>query len=214
MQPCMWFGRKKPEAFTAPTDIGDDPRRADPRHATESVTCLLGELLDISSSGMRVRCQGKPPFAVGGVSTVKLSFQGGHLHVTVQERWRRRSGWRAYQLGLKFVNTSPNVMAAIDSLVTFGFIAPDAAAREKPKPKNRKKVRVSIDLPDYYAVLRVQPDAEPEQIHTAYRRLARQYHPDANTSPDAQAKFISICQAYKILSDTQQRRSYDLRQAG
>jgi len=202
------------------SDHGQDPRRDSPRHPTEALSCLLGDVIDVSSTGVRVLCKGKPPFSVGALTTIKLAFQGGKLQVSVQERWRKRRGFRNYEIGLKFVRNSPNVMAAIDSLVTFGFINPDAKAqtgsssRAKSKSKSRPKICATIDLPDYYATLEVPHDAEADQVHAAYRQFARRYHPDANKAPGAEAKFIAVCEAYKVLSDASQRKSYDMRQAG
>ena len=210
----MWSGRNKPKRFRAPAGDGQDPRRASLRQPTETLSCLLGDVIDISATGVRIRCQGKPPFSTGAISTIKLTFKGGKLAVSVQERWRKRRYLRGYEIGLKFVNTSPNVTAAIESLVTFGFICPDSAAAERPKPKARPKLRVTVDLPDYYAALGVTPDADHEKVHAAYRRLARQHHPDINKEPGAESRFVGISEAYKVLSDPQQRRTYDLRQAG
>ncbi len=62
---------------------------------------------------------------------------------------------------------------------------------------------------DYYEVLGVSKDASDEEIKRAFRRLAKQYHPDVNKSPDAEAKFKEIGEAYAILSDPEKRRQYD-----
>jgi len=62
---------------------------------------------------------------------------------------------------------------------------------------------------DYYQVLRVDPAAEPEVIHAAYRRLAAMYHPDVDASPDASARMAEINQAYSVLKDPEQRAAYD-----
>jgi len=63
---------------------------------------------------------------------------------------------------------------------------------------------------DYYEVLGVSRDASPEEIKKAFRRLARQWHPDANKEdPDAEAKFRQIAEAYEVLSDPERRRRYD-----
>jgi molecular chaperone DnaJ len=63
---------------------------------------------------------------------------------------------------------------------------------------------------DYYAALGVSKDATPPDIKKAYRKLARKYHPDAN-SGDAKAeeKFKEISEAYGVLSDTTKRKEYD-----
>lgn len=62
---------------------------------------------------------------------------------------------------------------------------------------------------DYYEVLGVPKGASEEQIRKAYRGLARKYHPDVNDEPNAEDKFKEINEAYKILSDPEQKSKYD-----
>ncbi len=62
---------------------------------------------------------------------------------------------------------------------------------------------------DYYEVLGVGRDADENAIKSAYRRLARQYHPDVNKSDDAEERFKEINEAYEILSDADKRAAYD-----
>src|ERR1700728_5334938 len=63
---------------------------------------------------------------------------------------------------------------------------------------------------DYYGVLGVRRDADPDEIKKAYRRLARELHPDVNPDPETQERFKEITQAYEVLSDTEKRRMYDM----
>jgi len=62
---------------------------------------------------------------------------------------------------------------------------------------------------DYYEVLGVRRDATDAQIKSAYRKLARKYHPDVNKAPDAANKFKEATGAYEVLSDPQKRSAYD-----
>src|SRR5580692_8218420 len=63
---------------------------------------------------------------------------------------------------------------------------------------------------DYYGVLGVRRDADPDEIRKAYRRLARELHPDVNPDPETQERFKEITQAYEVLSDPGKRQMYDL----
>jgi molecular chaperone DnaJ len=69
---------------------------------------------------------------------------------------------------------------------------------------------------DFYAVLGVTKDADADQIKKAYRKLARQFHPDANAGDTkAEERFKEISEAYDVLSDESKRREYDeMRQYG
>ncbi|MER6944059.1 molecular chaperone DnaJ [Nonomuraea sp. NPDC000554] len=63
---------------------------------------------------------------------------------------------------------------------------------------------------DYYAVLGVPKTATPEEIKKAYRKLARQYHPDTNQGDSAkETKFKEVSEAYDVLSDSKSRKEYD-----
>jgi molecular chaperone DnaJ len=62
---------------------------------------------------------------------------------------------------------------------------------------------------DYYEVLGVPRNASNEDLKSAFRRLARQYHPDVNKEPDAEERFKEINEAYAVLSDADRRAAYD-----
>ncbi|MDQ1530599.1 MAG: molecular chaperone DnaJ [Microbacteriaceae bacterium] len=65
-------------------------------------------------------------------------------------------------------------------------------------------------MADHYEVLGVERDASSDEIKKAYRRLARQLHPDVNPGPEAAERFKDVTHAYDVLSDPRQRQEYDL----
>jgi len=62
---------------------------------------------------------------------------------------------------------------------------------------------------DYYEILGVQRNASAEELKSAFRKLARQYHPDVNKEADAEERFKEINEAYAVLSDDEKRAAYD-----
>src|SRR5712691_6498106 len=62
---------------------------------------------------------------------------------------------------------------------------------------------------DYYEVLGVSRTVTDDELKKSFRRLAKQYHPDANKEQGAEARFIEINEAYEVLSDPQKRATYD-----
>ncbi|MDF1500247.1 MAG: molecular chaperone DnaJ [Anaerolineales bacterium] len=65
------------------------------------------------------------------------------------------------------------------------------------------------DKRDYYEVLGIGRTASNDEIRSAYRRLAKQFHPDVNREDGAEERFKEINEAYAVLSDTERRASYD-----
>ncbi len=66
-----------------------------------------------------------------------------------------------------------------------------------------------MDKRDYYDVLGVAKNASADHIRSAYRKLARKYHPDVNKAGDAASKFKEATEAYEVLSDSEKRAKYD-----
>ena len=66
-------------------------------------------------------------------------------------------------------------------------------------------------MPSPYEILGLSPNASEKDVKSAYRKLAKQYHPDRNIgNKEAEAKFKQIAGAYAVLSDPVKRRNYDI----
>jgi len=66
-----------------------------------------------------------------------------------------------------------------------------------------------MEYRDYYKILGVERSATAEQVKTAYRRLARKFHPDVSKEKDAEARFKEVQEAYEVLKDSEKRAAYD-----
>lgn len=92
----------------------------------------------------------------------------------------------------------------------WSVIAPEAALRawfEPPKPAEAQAAPAPADT--LYGLLGVAQDADDALIKSAYRRMARQWHPDVCKEPDAREMFLRVKDAYDLLSDPLKRRKYN-----
>lgn len=71
-----------------------------------------------------------------------------------------------------------------------------------------------MEFKDYYGILGVEPSAGDAEIKTAYRRLARKYHPDVSKEKGAEEQFKAVNEAYEALRDPAKRKAYDQLRAG
>ena len=106
-----------------------------------------------------------------------------------------------YLSGILFEDESPRNASLNDK----------SHSREQAPPPPQSEAQG--DTHEYYEILQVNPVAEPETIHRVYRMLAQRYHPDNQDTGDAK-HFATVLEAYKVLSDPEQRAAYDLTREG
>src|ERR1041384_8137910 len=68
---------------------------------------------------------------------------------------------------------------------------------------------MAVEFKDYYGILGVDRSADEKAIKSAYRKLARKYHPDVAKGKDAGERFREVTESYEVLSDPEKRRRYD-----
>ncbi len=191
-----------------------DPRRRMTRHHTDAVRCPLGDIVDLSGAGMRIAVKGRCPIKVGQTVPMKLRTPHGSIAVAARAVWRRRTGLLGgCLLGFEFDGIKPGQAVALGTIARFGFIAQGrvkpAESQVKPDPNrvndHPEQIEATIVLAKYYERLGLPTDASPARIKDAYRRLARQHHPDVAPGPESQRRFIELREAYDLLIDQQRR---------
>jgi hypothetical protein len=94
---------------------GSNARRAG-RVRMEMVSSTLGEVLDLSATGARIRCSRKPDFAQGSELSVELDGIDGPFAVQAKVAWIRRAGLRKHEAGLEFVEPTDEVRKQLAAL--------------------------------------------------------------------------------------------------
>ncbi|GMI86586.1 DNA J protein A6 [Hibiscus trionum] len=105
---------------------------------------------------------------------------------------------------MSYMGSSNSGLFSRDSLPLLSFM------RSSQTSHRRRGARFVVRAEtDYYTVLGVSRNASKPEIKSAYRKLARSYHPDVNKDPGAETKFKEISNAYEVLSDDEKRSLYD-----
>lgn len=209
------------------------------------LSCRLGDVIDLSASGARVRSLSKPALAAGDGIKLHISNGTSRLELRARVVWvrRARESKMLFDVGVQFTELTPELTESIIEMARFGFIRPKAAPASGPSagakaasstggtphvdapkqsgnPKSSASesgpksgatgsVTASMEVEDLYAVLGVPAIATSEQIHGAFRALARTLHPDRNKAADANQQFARISKAYSVLRDPALRARYD-----
>ena len=92
---------------------GPNNRKAG-RVRCQQITCSLGEVRDLSATGLRVLCKRNEGISAGQVVCFRLyTLEGAELQVMVHVAWVRKAGWRKHEMGMKFLDVSPELRLAL-----------------------------------------------------------------------------------------------------
>jgi len=167
----------------------------------------LGEIVDISATGMQVRCKSSMAPAKGETASFELTGGEYSFAVTGIVRWVARPwfGARESTVGVEFVPSDHADRVRFEKIASWA-----ASGADGPPPEGSRRTATSdAEMPDLYALLGVAHDASTEAIRHAFRRVASVCHPDRNPGPEAAQRFTEYSKAYRVLRDAQLRERYD-----
>ncbi len=167
----------------------------------------MGEPIDLSTSGMRLVWDEKPPFARGELVTFTIHGGGRSMLVTGRVVRLRRDSSLRYDVGIAFHNLSPDHARQLESIVRFGFA--EAQEWSAQQQSRTRRPRISVPMIDYYQVLGVSRDADAATIRQAFHREAMRYHPDRNHDGEAARRFQQVHEAWAVLKDAGRRHEHD-----
>lgn len=186
------------------------PRR-DERFQTLGMSCPIGEIVDLSASGMKIRSKGKPDVIMGQSNQFVLKTSKQKLTVTGIVAWVRRHSMlsKQYEIGIRFTDSRAGMREALIAFAKFGFVGPDHGTKTQSGSSKRVVAKASIVVENHYKVLGVERTATEEEVRRAFWALAKAYHPDNNSDPAAEVKFRKINEAHEVLRDTDKRKCFD-----
>ncbi len=181
--------------------------RASDRYSASGLTCVLGEIEDISLSGIRVRCTGEVPINANEVLQLTIKRGSGSLKVVAKVVWVSRPLFSAAKMGLRFVEMDQTALRTLLESLCPGSTASSTL------PGGGQRVTetavATIEVEDLYAMLGISRDADDAQIRAAYHACAKKFHPDNNSDADAAQHFSNVSKAYSVLRDSEHRARYD-----
>lgn len=169
------------------------------------LSCDLGTIVDVSRHGIMLRTERPIQLQVGSEIVIELHAPTDTLQVKAKVMRFKRSGGRA-EIGLDFADLTESDRSSIDNLARFGRRSlPGVIVNEE----TRDRVVAALKMTDFYHLLGVSPQSSAEQIHAAYRLLARKYHPDVCKEEGALERFCLLNDAHSTLTSADRRQAYD-----
>ena len=162
----MFWPLRKPSSSVFGSN-GPERRRA-ARYDTTVLNCHLGEVLDLSATGLRVRCSGKPPLKQGDLTKITITSPSDGLYAAAMVAWIKRRGWKSFEMGLRFTDAKPALAYAAENMASSGLVR----GAEAPPQSQPRVPAAKVELVNHYSVLGVPYSASTQEIHAAFRLLA------------------------------------------
>lgn len=191
--------RKNSKAGSSTTEKGSAaPKvtRTSKRFDTRLTDSVLGSVVDLSVDGARIVTRSEPSVRAGHVFEIAISCADMKVFVLSRVAWTRKVDKTLWNIGLHFFDADIQSKADLERLL-------DHCAG------GRELLPTSVEIEDLYAVLGVARSASLDEIRSAYRRLARQFHPDHAPDQESSRQFSRISKSYMVLRDESLRRRYD-----
>lgn len=170
--------------------------RTSKRYDTRLTDTVLGSVVDLSVEGARIVTRSEPTVRAGHVFEIAISCADMKVFVLSRVAWTRKVDKTLWNIGLHFFDADVQSKADLEKLL-------DHCAG------GRELLPTSVEIEDLYAVLGVTRTASLDEIRSAYRRLARQFHPDHAPDQESSRQFARVSKSYMVLRDESLRRRYD-----
>ncbi len=185
--------------------------RHDERFTTLGMSCPLGEIVDVSASGMRIRSPGKPGVAKGQANQFVLRTSKQKLTISGVVAWVHRQSLfsKQYEIGIRFTDSRDGTRDALVAFAKYGFVGNGQQSQSSGNSDKRVVAKASIVVENYYNVLGLDRGANDDEIRKAFWKLAKKYHPDSCDDPRSVVLFRKINEAHEVLADPERRKQFD-----
>lgn len=170
--------------------------RGNKRYDTRMTDSVLGSVVDLSPDGARIVTRTEPTVRAGHVFEIAIACDGERVFMLSRVAWTRKIDKDLWNIGLHFFDSDARARMDLEKLL-------DRCAA------GREMLPTSAEVEDLYAVLGVSRESTLDQIRTAYRNLARKFHPDHAPDEESSRRFARISKSYMVLRDESLRRRYD-----